>query len=398
MDDILFLCHRIPYPPNKGDKIRSYHWLQHLKQHYKVHLGAFVDDVDDWQYRDKVSEGVAEVLLLPRSPWLGKIKCISGFISQSPLTLSFYASSRMQRWVDRVVRNYPGIKILLYSSVMAQYVEHIDNFRVMDFVDIDSSKWLQYANEYTGVKSWIYRREHQTLEAYEKKIAKEFDLSLFVSTRESMLFKRLQPRHLHYKVKALSNGIDLSFFDPFDSDINTPYLAGQQPIVFTGAMDYKANEDAVVWFAQTIFPHIRSQFPKVVFYIVGSNPSRKVQSLAQIMGVSVTGRVADVRPYLLHCCFAVAPLRISQGVQNKVLEALAMNKTVVGTASAFEGIGNPAAGIVVDDEKSWISGCGTALCQDLPMPTSRDWVGQRFSWQKSFVLLSQHFSPLGEEQ
>lgn len=246
--NLLFLSHRIPYPPDKGDKIRSWHLLRHLAQQWRVHLGAFVDDPDDWRHAPMLEALCADVKLRGISTGTRKLHSLKGLLTGEALSLPYYRDAELAAWVDaKLMSGIDGI--VVYSSAMAQFVILAEGKRrIMDFVDIDSDKWLQYAQ----TKSW-------------------------------------------------------------------------------------PNVDAVTWFAREVLPEIRQRFPDVVFYIVGSSPGPEVIALAN-EAVMVTGRVEDVRPYLAHAAAVVAPLRIARGIQNKVLEAMAMAKTVVSSPQALEGI------------------------------------------------------------
>jgi sugar transferase (PEP-CTERM/EpsH1 system associated) len=203
----------------------------------------------------------------------------------------------------------------------------------MDFIDMDSEKWIQYARQGRPPSSWIYRWEGRTLREYEAKIAKHFHCGLLVSPAEAKLFQKKIPTD---RVHAVANGVDLEFFSPDFSPSNP--LPGHN-LVFTGAMDYFPNEEGAQWFAKAVFPRIRKVFPDARFVIVGSRPSRSVRELAEtIPGVRVTGFVEDVREYIGAADIVVVPLRIARGIQNKVLEGMAMGKAVVTTREGFEGI------------------------------------------------------------
>ena len=340
-EPLLFLVHRIPFPPNKGDKIRSYHLLQFLAEHYRIYLAAFIDDPEDEQYRDKVSEYCVKSCLESLNPKLAKIKSLTGLISHKALSIPYYYSSSMQQWINEVVAQQQIKKVLIFSSPMAQFVEHLpDNiFKIMDFVDIDSDKWKQYCKTYKGIMSWVYAREARLLFKYEKQIAQQFNASLFVSQQEAQLFKKLYPA-VSEKVFGISNGVDTEYFSSSKAFVS-PYKNDQKVLVFTGAMDYWANCDAVIWFAKKIFPVLYQKDQSYRFYIVGSRPTEAVKLLGAIPGVMVTGRVEDVRPYIQYAQLAVAPLRIARGIQNKVLEAMSMGKAVVATPNAIEGIELP---------------------------------------------------------
>ena len=336
-ENLMLLVHRIPFPPNKGDKIRSYHLLKYLTQHYTVHLGTFVDDENDLQYIETVKQLCGESCFLYLNPMLAKLKSITALLANRPLSLDYYRSAAMRSWVRSVVKEKAIKKIVVFSSAMAQFVEAFpETRRVIDFVDVDSDKWLQYASKKVWPMSWLYRREAQTLLAYEKNLANGCDAALFVSQAEADLFKQLAPESTD-KIGFFNNGVDADYFSPEISSL-TPYSPKDRVIVFTGAMDYWPNIDAVHWFSEQVFPAVRKQYQDALFYIVGTRPSEKVLQLANLPGVRVTGSVPDVRPYLAHADIVVAPLRIARGIQNKVLEAMAMAKTVVVSPQALEGI------------------------------------------------------------
>jgi sugar transferase (PEP-CTERM/EpsH1 system associated) len=222
---------------------------------------------------------------------------------------------------------------------MAQYVlDPSLPFRrkVIDFVDVDSDKWQQFALQKRWPMNWIYRREGELLLEFEREVARRFDAGLFVSSSEAEMFKGLAPESA-YKVSYYNNGVNTDYFTPGEAMPN-PYAEGEQVLVFTGAMDYWPNIDAVTWFARELFPQMRSSRPDLHFYIVGSSPDSAVTQLARLPGVTVTGRVEDVRPYLQYALAAVAPMRIARGVQNKVLEAMAMEKPVIVSSKGLEGI------------------------------------------------------------
>ncbi|MCX7194209.1 MAG: TIGR03087 family PEP-CTERM/XrtA system glycosyltransferase [Proteobacteria bacterium] len=337
MEELLYLVHRIPYPPNKGDKIRSHHLLKHLSQHFKVHLGAFVDDPDDWKYAQVLTGMVSgEVKLLPLNTRLAKFCSATGLLSGDPLTLPYYRNVEMQRWVKQVLANRPVRQAVAFSSGMAQYLEPYPELRrIVDFVDMDSDKWRQYSKKKSWPMNWVYRREARTLLDYERHIAGCFDASTFVSDAEAALFRQRAPECAN-RVDYFNNGVDLDYFSP-GHEYENPYPSGERVLVFTGAMDYWANVDAVSWFAREVFPALRAQFTDLNFCIVGSNPTAEVLALAG-NGIVVTGSVADIRPYLAHAAISVAPLRIARGIQNKVLEAMSMARTVIVSPQALEGI------------------------------------------------------------
>lgn len=338
MQELLFLSHRIPFPPNKGDKIRSYHLLRFLAQRYTVHLGTFVDDPADWQHLDTVRALCpgGEVCVRPLPRRIATLRSATGLLTGQALTLPFYRDAGLRAWVDDLVARRPVRRTVVFSSPMAQYVERHRMRRIADLVDVDSDKWTQYAAKARFPASWIYAREGRRLLDYERRVAADFDATFLVSAAEAELFRRLAPESAR-RVRHFNNGVDTAYFSP-DVEHDDPFTAGETAVVFTGAMDYWPNVDAVTWFATEALPAVRRERPDCTFYVVGSRPTPAVQELARLAGVRVTGTVPDVRPYLAHAAAVVAPLRIARGVQNKVLEAMAMARPTIVTPPALEGI------------------------------------------------------------
>ena len=344
--DLLLLCHRLPFPPDKGDKIRSYRWLSALAERYRVHLAAFVDDENDWQYAPRMREVCAEVCLLPLVPSRAKLRSLPALLNGAPLSERYYRDPRAVAWVADLMRRRRIERVVVYSSAMAQYArgsQFAAIRRVIDFVDVDSDKWRQYAERQRRPMAWVYAREARRLLRYDAAIAGEFDLSLFVSSAEAEFFRRVAG--VEARVDSVANGVDHSYFAPA-AGRPSPYPAGQDVVVFTGAMDYWANLDAVRWFAREVWPAVRERVPTALFYIVGARPAAEVQALAGD-GIIVTGRVPDVRPYLQHAGAVVAPMRIARGIQNKVLEGMAMARPVITSTKGLEGVDAADAQVVL---------------------------------------------------
>lgn len=391
MENLLFLVHRIPYPPNKGDKIRSYHLLKQLIKDYNVYLGTFIDDPFDWQYTKNLNELCADACYRPLYPLRAKMKSLRGIVTGQALSLPYYRDSGLQDWVNRTLKAGAIRKAVIYSSVMAQYVDRSEGLdRFVDFVDVDSDKWRQYASAKASVSRWIYRREADCLLAYEKALAAKSVKSFFVSEQEAGLFKKLAPA-VADKVTYINNGVDTALFSP-DHAFDSPYPDGCAAVVFTGAMDYWPNVDAVAWFARNIFPAVQARHPQAKFYIVGGKPSREVQELASD-SVIVTGRVDDVRPYIAHALLVAAPLRVARGIQNKVLEGMAMGKPIVATGAAMEGIRySPDLALNVADDAQDMSRQIISLLDEHSSSAfinrNRAFVQEHFSWERNLQPLS----------
>lgn len=360
--EILFLVHRIPYPPDKGDKIRSWHLLRHLLRRGPVRLGCFVDDRQDWQHADMLRSLCADCHVEPLPRAALPLAALSALARGEALTVAHYRSRRMARWVDAAFASGRVGTAVAFSGAMAPYLMRPAAVaagvpRLLDFVDVDSAKWSDYAGRRRGPARWLYAREADRLARFETAAAAAVDASILVCRREAELF---QARNGGARPLIVRNGVDLDYFRP--GDFPDPFPRGGLPLVMTGAMDYRPNADGAQWFAREVLPLLRAGFPEACFWIVGNNPSPEVQRL-QGAGVRVTGRVPDIRPYLAHAAAVVAPLRIARGVQNKVLEAMAMARPVVSTPAAAAGIEirHGRDGLVADTAPAFASALASLL-------------------------------------
>jgi len=366
--------------------------LAHLAARFKVHLGTFIDDPDDWQHAETVRQMCGETHIAPLRPFVAKLRSVRALAAGRAMTLDYYRDAGMQAWVRKIVATHPINRVVVFSSAMAQYAEGIENARrIIDFVDVDSDKWSQYAQNKPWPLSWLYRREGYALLNYERRVAHDFDVSMFVSQAEAELFRQRAPESAE-RIGYFSNGVDTDYFSP-ERRYDNPYGPDEAAIVFTGAMDYWPNADAVQWFADAMLPAIRARNEKAVFYIVGSRPTEQVRALGRLPGVNVTGTVTDVRPYIAHARVAVAPLRIARGVQNKVLEAMAMGKPVVVSSAALEGIdAEPGREILLaGHEKQFVDAVSALLSVSLPEigRAARRKVMARYGWSTNLEKLDE---------
>jgi sugar transferase (PEP-CTERM/EpsH1 system associated) len=336
MRDLMFLSHRIPYPPDKGEKIRAWHMFERLARTHRVHLGCFIDDALDWSHLSALRPLCADLACFALERRRQKLKTFLRVRPGQPLSAGWFHDPRLARWVAGKLAG--GIdRVFVYCSAMAPYVmATVGVRRIIDMVDVDSEKWAEYAARSAPPARWIWAREARTLLALERRAALAFDHTLFVSAEECHRFAALAPE-ASGRISWLDNGVDLDFFSP-DFTGPRPFPPGGPDLVFTGTMDYWPNVDAVEWFAREVLPLLSATWPALRFWIVGANPGPAVRALAGLPGVQVTGRVADTRPYLRHADVAVAPLSIARGIQNKVLEAMAMARPVVASPQAFEGV------------------------------------------------------------
>ncbi len=336
---ILFLSHRLPFPPNKGDKIRSHALFTHLAARHQLYLGSFVDDQADFAYEGIVHEmasGGCKLIALPRHRKL--LSSVQALANGASITAEVYRSTEMRTWVDHVLKTEKIDCAVVFSSAMAPYLldsPHLPPERVLfDMVDLDSDKWLQYSGTTGRIASWVYRREAKKLLELERQAAAKFAYTYLVSDHEVKSFARLAPESRD-RIRAFCNGVNLDYFAPGQYD--TPFPCKETPIVMTGRMDYWPNVDGASWFAREILPLVKQRIPDARFYAVGAQPAPSLSALAN-PDVVVTGEVPDVRPYVAAASVVVAPLRIARGVQNKVLEALAMGVPTVATEEASRAL------------------------------------------------------------
>jgi sugar transferase (PEP-CTERM/EpsH1 system associated) len=384
---ILFLAQRVPYPPNKGDKLRSFNQIRYLSGNHEISLVCLADSERDLEHARELRSWCRSVDAVHLPRFVSKVRSAVSLFSSRPLTLGYFYSRTLRSLIDKKLRNEEFDLIFVFCSSMAQYVEDVYAIsRVIDFVDVDSEKWLQYSCYSRFPYAWLYALESRRLRRYEKQLAKSYQHCFLVSEKEVDDFRRLvSPCPT---LTPILNGVDGDLFQPSDEryDPNT--------LVFTGAMDYFANVEAVIYFAREILPHISNVIPDVKFYVVGSNPTEELNALAKASpNIVVTGYVDQVQPYMAQAAVFVAPMRIARGVQNKILEAMAMGVPVVTSSLGHEGISAvPGTDIFVEDEAESFANRVIDLMRDdgLRLTTSvnaRRVVEQSYCWSANLATL-----------
>jgi sugar transferase (PEP-CTERM/EpsH1 system associated) len=337
MQRMLFISHRIPYPPDRGEKIRGWNLIQHLGRKYRLHYGCLIDDPADWQHLPRLRPFCEDFAAFGIDRRRQKLRALLRLRRGRPLMLDYYRHAGLFRWAHATLAREHVDIVYIYSTAMAPYVLHYEGpRRILDMQDIDSEKWAEYARRSRGPMRAVWARESRTLLAYERLAAMACERTLFVSAPECRRFAELAPE-TRDRLDWLEQGVDLERFSP-DAALANPYPDPAPRLVFTGNMDYWPNADAAIFFAREVVPLLRGRNPAPLFVIVGANPTAEVRALAALPGVEVTGRVPDVRPYVAHAAVSVAPLRLARGIQNKVLEAMALGRPVVASPQAFEGV------------------------------------------------------------
>ncbi|MDF1839002.1 MAG: TIGR03087 family PEP-CTERM/XrtA system glycosyltransferase [Planctomycetota bacterium] len=338
---ILFLAQRIPYPPNRGDKITSWRLIERMSRDHDVTVVAFAHDEGDRAAAKVLNEekGI-RTIAIDHDERKKKLTSMPLLLTGKPLTLGVYGSKALQSEVDKLIPNTDFA--YAFSSSMGAFLLPHSLPWVMHIAELDSDKWRQYAKRSSFPMSWVYGRECKTLLRFEQRLAAAAITNVLCTPLEEDIFKEQIPG---FSTTVLQNGVDLKFFHP------APEKAEPGRLVFTGVMDYLPNIDACVHFVEDILPLIREKHPDVRFDIVGSKPTPEVKALANTPGVTVTGFVDDIRDWSHKASIAVAPLRIARGIQNKVLEALSMGLPVVGSTSATQGVqGKPGEHYWVTDD------------------------------------------------
>ena len=345
MGGILFLTHRVPFPPDRGDRIRTHHLLKALARLGPVHVGCFGEGD---RAADETLEAItASCCVVPRTKPL-PLAGVEAVLSGKPVSLTAFHSGKLERWVRNTIAGHQIGAIVVFSGHMGQYVP--DDFAgrvVIDLCDVDSAKFASYAD--AGERVWLNAREARLLAIEEERLGQRADAAILISSAEAALYRSQMAAREKVNVQVIGNGIDAAFFDPAASAPHLELVGQAGPhFVFTGQMDYRPNEQATLWVIEALMPQLRARFPGAMFHIVGRNPTRALMAHHASPGVHVWGEVPDVRPFIAAADVVLAPLLIARGVQNKVLEAMAMARPVLLTPEA-------ATGIAAEDGTHWLA-------------------------------------------
>ncbi len=385
---ILFLAHRMPYPPNKGEKIRAFHELRFLAARHTIDLFCFAETREAAKGQRALRAFCRHIYVERLNPTGAMLRAACGLLGKQPLSLPYFYSPRLRSAVLRSLAEENYDLIFIYCSSMAQYIPQPPPLPVViDFVDIDSAKWAQYARFSPFPLSWVYAHEARCLARYERELASAFPGAVVATPLEAAcLAGNGCP-----SVTVIGNGVSL----PPNSDgsrLPEEVRRLQPYVLFVGTMNYRPNVDAVIYFSEEILPRIHRSHPELLFLIVGNHPTRKVRRLANKPGVVVTGGVPDLRPYFWGATAAVAPFRISQGVQNKILEALAAGLPVVSTSRPARAIGaRHAETLIVADAPEEFAEAVISMLED---PALRNrfrngaaFVREHFDWDRNLSRL-----------
>jgi sugar transferase (PEP-CTERM/EpsH1 system associated) len=328
---ILFLTHRLPYAPNRGDRIRAFHLLKLLSAHHEVHLVSLLHDDSEASHLGDLNGLAASVRGARVAVMRNRIAAASALLGDRPLTHVLLGSPDLEAAVRDAVAPAPPDVVLAYCTGIAHAA-----FRhplasvpcILDMVDVDSQKWAELAETSVFPMKSVYRREARTLRAFERAAAQRAVATTVVSERERSLAEKV----LGSPVTSVPNGVDVNFWAPrFNFEV-------RPEVVFCGVFNYEPNERGAIWLASEVWPLVKRAIPDARLKLVGMNPSPRVQELASAGSVEVTGAVPDVRPHVWQAAAAAAPLWLARGTQNKVLEALAAGLPCVVTPPVLDGL------------------------------------------------------------
>jgi len=387
---VLLLTHRVPYPPDRGDRIRSYHLLKLLSRHFEVALACTATQEVTTEHRHMLSQLAGRLTIQKINPVVSKLRGAIALAAGKPVTPSLFYDPGLAKKIVRWHEDKPFDAVLTFCTGMVRYSRllthpahrppHLTGARplnVLDLVDVDSLKWAAYAQKAAGPMKYVYAAEAKRLSGIEAGVQDRFDAISVVSSAEASAYRE----HLrdHPGLSVVENGVDLEYFSPM------PDVASHIA-VFVGVLNYQPNIEAVQWYIKEVLPLVQKKLPGAAFHIVGRDPTPRVRALQNHPGVTVVGSVPDVRPYLKEASAVVVPLRVARGVQNKVLEAMASRRAVVCSPQAAEGIrALPGRHLLIGDSPKAFARYVVALMRDddyrrQVSASARRCVQRRYCW------------------
>jgi len=328
---ILYICHRFPYPPKRGGKIRPFNMIKYLSnQGHQVWVASLTRSQQEFDECSGIVDYCHQYtigLVNESAQW---VRMILHLPTPTPSSIAYFFNKKLKKQINQWIKQEDFDLIFVHCSSVAQYVEDVKHIpKILDYGDMDSQKWLTYKSFKPFPLSLGYWWEGMKMELSEKKLATKFDLSTCTTSAE---LETLNSYGKAKKTDWFPNGVDSDFFQPDGNQYD------QNSISFIGRMDYFPNQQCMLEFCHQVLPLIKKKIPNVKLYIVGAEPSKDIKVLEQSEEVIVTGSVDDVRPYILKTAAMVAPLQIARGTQNKILEAMAMGVPVVSSSLAASGI------------------------------------------------------------
>ncbi|MEX0774292.1 MAG: TIGR03087 family PEP-CTERM/XrtA system glycosyltransferase [Phycisphaeraceae bacterium] len=336
--NLLLLTHRLPYPPDRGDRIRSYHLLRHLSERFGVAVACTSEEPVWLQHHQLLRTMADRVNIQPISPRWSKLRGAGAILSGSAITPAWHYRIGLAQSILQWHEQQPFDVVLTFCTGMIQYARLLADAslnhghtprQILDLVDVDSMKWDSYADQSWPPLSWLYRAEARRLRRIEAGRLDHFDAVTVISQAEANAYRQTVGDHAGLTV--VRNGVDLEYFHPLPDP-------GNHTLVFVGVLNYRPNAQGIAWFAHKVMPLLRQRVPDAKLRIIGRHPTPAIGQLGMIAGVEVVGSVPDVRTYMAQASAVIAPLQIARGLQNKVLEAMACQRAVVCSPGAAQGI------------------------------------------------------------
>jgi len=382
---LLYVVHRAPYPPDKGDRIRAYQLLRYLAPKAAVHLACLADEPIEPQVLAALRPFCERIAVIPLGP-LRWVRACGSLARGRTATQGAFSSPKLRAVLRHWARLTKFDACVASASSMVPYLRLAELQgvpAVVDLVDVDSQKWLDYAAASRGWRKWLYRLEAGRLRRLESKLPSWTRAATVVSDAEAEIYRQFAG---HGRIEVVTNGVDLDYFHPLPE----PNQAG---CVFLGALDYRPNVDGVTWFCNEVWPLVLRSRPDATIHLVGRRPVPAVQRLAELPGVELVGQVPDVRPHLAKAAVAVVPLRIARGIQNKILEAMAMGKATVISPACLKGLSaNPGQDLLVAaTPQEWAESL-VLLLNDAPLRSrlgaaARGYVTENHRWDRCLAPL-----------
>lgn len=386
--NILFVCHRFPFPPNRGGKIRPFHMIRHLSQKHRVVVATLAHSQEELEQgaglKQHCSEVLAEVVPSPVR-WMHAVGALP---SAAPSSARYFDSARLQSRIMELQSRMAIDAVIVHCAFVAEYVKNVRApFKMMDFGDLDSKKWLDYSRYTAFPFSAGYALESFKLERVERGLARAFNHCTVTAQGELESYRELGATT---SCTVIPNGVDSDYFH-----LPEQQTENLRTIVFLGRMDYFPNVAGITDFAKNVFPLVRRRVPEAQLRIVGSNPVAKIRALEKLGGISVTGYVPDVRPHVAGAAVAVAPLSIARGTQNKVLECMAMGIPVVASPQVAKGVqASPGRHLLVGATAEEFADQVVKLLEDAQLrarirDAARRQVVSAHSWDESMKLMDE---------
>jgi sugar transferase (PEP-CTERM/EpsH1 system associated) len=388
---LLYLVHRTPYPPNRGHRIRSFHWLDYLAQRCELDVAFLADEPITAETEEALRARCRNLVWSVITPWQRRTQALLSLFLGATATQGAFWSRKLDRHIASLCHRQHYDVVLVYCSSMVQYVQ--GKFKkdsvVVDLVDVDSQKWLDYSRTSKMPLRWLYRVEGLRLRRLECRLPALASLVTLATNPECDLYKSFCP---NARTAVVENGVDIDYFSPCFDD-REPTI--DHRLTFVGALDYPPNRDGVIWFIDQVWPILSQRFSNLEFYVVGAGADRNLKlAVAGVSRVFLTGDVPDVRPFLLGAV-AIIPLRMARGVQNKVLEAMAMGCATIASSPALEGI--PAVPgrhvLKADTPEEWINTV-TSVIENPSLrmaigTAAREYILQHYTWQEKLKPLDE---------